>query len=49
MNTNKKNYVNGCSEVDWFKQVPAGLFIPSMAVGAIVGRIVGVGMEQLAL
>ena len=30
-------------------QVPAGLFIPSMAIGAIVGRIVGVGMEQLAL
>eukprot|EP00794_Sanderia_malayensis_P007396 gene7396-8216_t len=28
-------------------KVPAGLFIPSLAVGACVGRIVGVGMEQL--
>ncbi|XP_053230258.1 H(+)/Cl(-) exchange transporter 5-like isoform X1 [Podarcis raffonei] len=30
-------------------KVPSGLFIPSMAVGAIVGRLLGVGMEQLAL
>ncbi|XP_064607560.1 H(+)/Cl(-) exchange transporter 4-like isoform X2 [Liolophura sinensis] len=30
-------------------KVPAGLFIPSMAVGAIMGRIIGVGMEQLVL
>ncbi|KAJ8007855.1 hypothetical protein DPEC_G00098520 [Dallia pectoralis] len=30
-------------------KVPAGLFIPSMAVGAIAGRLLGVGMEQLAL
>ena len=29
-------------------QVPAGLFIPSMAVGAITGRMIGVGMDQLA-
>ncbi|KAH0630746.1 hypothetical protein JD844_003929 [Phrynosoma platyrhinos] len=29
-------------------QVPSGLFIPSMAVGAITGRLLGVGMEQLA-
>lgn len=29
-------------------QVPAGLFIPSMAVGAICGRMIGIGMEQLA-
>jgi len=28
-------------------KVPAGLFIPNMAVGAIMGRIVGVAMEQL--
>uniref|UniRef100_H3C9G8 Uncharacterized protein n=1 Tax=Tetraodon nigroviridis TaxID=99883 RepID=H3C9G8_TETNG len=28
--------------------VPSGLFIPSMAVGAIAGRLLGVGMEQLA-
>ena len=28
-------------------QAPAGLFIPSLAMGAIVGRIVGIGMEQL--
>ncbi|CAG0894404.1 unnamed protein product [Cyprideis torosa] len=30
-------------------KVPAGLFIPSLAMGAIIGRIVGVGMEQLAV
>ena len=30
-------------------KVPAGLFIPSMAVGAIVGRMVGIGMEQLVV
>lgn len=29
-------------------QVPAGLFIPSMAIGAIAGRIVGIAVEQLA-
>ncbi|KAJ8266029.1 hypothetical protein GJAV_G00125110 [Gymnothorax javanicus] len=29
-------------------KVPAGLFIPSMAVGAIAGRLLGVAMEQLA-
>lgn len=29
-------------------QVPSGLFIPSMAVGAIAGRLLGVGMEQLS-
>lgn len=29
-------------------QVPSGLFIPSMAVGAIAGRLLGVAMEQLA-
>jgi len=27
-------------------KVPAGLFIPSLCMGAIVGRIVGIGMEQ---
>lgn len=31
-----------------FLQVPSGLFIPSMAVGAIAGRLLGIGMEQLA-
>lgn len=30
-------------------KVPAGLFIPSMAVGAIMGRIVGIGVQQLVL
>jgi chloride channel 3/4/5 len=30
-------------------KVPAGLFIPSLCMGAIVGRMVGIGMEQLAL
>ncbi|KAL8562214.1 H(+)/Cl(-) exchange transporter 3 [Nucella lapillus] len=30
-------------------KIPAGLFIPSMAVGAITGRIIGIGMEQLVL
>lgn len=29
-------------------KVPAGLFIPSMAMGAIMGRIVGIIMEQIA-
>uniref|UniRef100_A0A3B3X6N9 Chloride channel protein n=1 Tax=Poecilia mexicana TaxID=48701 RepID=A0A3B3X6N9_9TELE len=29
-------------------KVPSGLFIPSMAIGAIAGRIVGIAMEQLA-
>uniref|UniRef100_A0ABD2X7I0 Chloride channel protein n=1 Tax=Trichogramma kaykai TaxID=54128 RepID=A0ABD2X7I0_9HYME len=29
-------------------KVPCGLFIPSLCLGAIVGRIVGIGMEQLA-
>lgn len=31
-----------------FPQVPSGLFIPSMAVGAIAGRLLGVAVEQLA-
>ncbi|BFZ24566.1 hypothetical protein BsWGS_27604 [Bradybaena similaris] len=30
-------------------KVPAGLFIPSMAVGSIVGRLIGVGFEQLVV
>ncbi|KAI7694908.1 H(+)/Cl(-) exchange transporter 3 [Sarcoptes scabiei] len=29
-------------------KVPAGLFIPSLAMGAIIGRIVGIAMEQIA-
>ncbi|XP_037677994.1 H(+)/Cl(-) exchange transporter 4 isoform X4 [Choloepus didactylus] len=29
-------------------KIPSGLFIPSMAVGAMAGRMVGVGVEQLA-
>ena len=29
-------------------QGPSGLFIPSMAIGAIAGRIVGIAVEQLA-
>jgi chloride channel 3/4/5 len=29
-------------------KVPAGLFIPSMAIGAIAGRLLGIGVEQLA-
>uniref|UniRef100_A0A646QE68 Chloride channel protein n=1 Tax=Hemiscolopendra marginata TaxID=943146 RepID=A0A646QE68_9MYRI len=29
-------------------KVPAGLFIPSLAIGAIIGRVMGIGMEQLA-
>ncbi len=28
-------------------QVPAGLLIPSLAVGAIAGRVVGIGMEHI--
>ncbi|CAH1797441.1 unnamed protein product [Owenia fusiformis] len=30
-------------------KVPAGLFIPSMAVGAIAGRMIGIGVEQLVV
>lgn len=30
-------------------KVPCGLFIPSMAVGAIMGRLVGIGVEQLVV
>jgi chloride channel 3/4/5 len=29
-------------------KVPAGLYIPSLCMGAIVGRIVGISMEQWA-
>ncbi|XP_030372678.1 H(+)/Cl(-) exchange transporter 5 [Scaptodrosophila lebanonensis] len=29
-------------------KVPAGLFIPSLLLGAIMGRIVGIGVEQMA-
>lgn len=29
-------------------KVPAGLFIPSMAIGACMGRVLGIGLEQLA-
>lgn len=29
-------------------KVPAGLFIPSMAMGAIMGRVIGIAMEQIA-
>lgn len=29
-------------------KVPCGLFIPSLLLGAIMGRIVGIGVEQLA-
>ncbi|XP_019726965.1 H(+)/Cl(-) exchange transporter 5-like isoform X1 [Hippocampus comes] len=29
-------------------KVPSGVFIPSMVVGAIAGRLLGVGMKQLA-
>ncbi|XP_076362713.1 H(+)/Cl(-) exchange transporter 5-like isoform X2 [Tachypleus tridentatus] len=29
-------------------KVPTGLFIPSLVMGAIMGRMVGIGMEQLA-
>ncbi|CAK9302022.1 unnamed protein product [Gordionus sp. m RMFG-2023] len=30
-------------------KIPAGLFIPSLAIGACAGRIFGIGMEQLVL
>ncbi|KAK3607649.1 hypothetical protein CHS0354_010706 [Potamilus streckersoni] len=30
-------------------KVPAGLFIPSLAIGATLGRIVGIGVEQLVV
>ncbi len=28
-------------------KVPSGLFVPSMAMGAIAGRIVGISMEGI--
>ncbi|CAG00865.1 unnamed protein product, partial [Tetraodon nigroviridis] len=34
--------------VSFAPQIPSGLFIPSMAVGAIAGRIVGITVEQMA-
>ena len=27
-------------------KVPAGIFIPSLCMGAIIGRMVGIGVEQ---
>ena len=30
------------------QQVPAGLFIPTMFVGACMGRVLGIAVEQLA-
>ena len=30
-------------------KVPAGLFVPSLAMGAIVGRTIGIIVENLAL
>ncbi len=30
-------------------KVPCGLFVPSLTIGAITGRLVGVGMEILSL
>ena len=38
-----------CNTYNLCFQVPAGLFIPSMAIGACMGRVLGIGMEQLAL
>lgn len=29
-------------------KIPCGLFIPSLCLGSITGRIVGIGMQQLA-
>lgn len=29
-------------------KIPAGLFIPSLTMGAIIGRIVGIIMEQIS-
>ena len=30
------------------QQVPAGLFIPTMFFGACMGRVLGIGIEQLS-
>lgn len=30
-------------------KIPCGLFIPSMAVGAIMGRMIGIGVEQIVV
>lgn len=32
----------------WLVQIPCGLFIPSLCLGGIVGRIVGIFVQQLA-
>lgn len=41
-------FLSRCSCVYFSFQIPSGLFIPSMAVGAMAGRMVGIGVEQLA-
>ena len=41
-------YIVSVLLLSFVSQVPAGLFIPSMFVGACMGRVVGIGMEQLA-
>lgn len=30
-------------------KVPCGLFVPSLTIGAIAGRLIGVGMEILSM
>ncbi|KAI3388504.1 hypothetical protein SNEBB_000297 [Seison nebaliae] len=30
-------------------KLPAGLFIPSMSIGAILGRVIGIGVEQMTV
>jgi len=42
------SFLSRCSCVYVLFKIPSGLFIPSMAVGAIAGRMVGIGVEQLA-
>lgn len=42
------SFLSRCSCVYISFQIPSGLFIPSMAVGAMAGRMVGIGVEQLA-
>ena len=46
--TGRKVHIVPVLLISFVPQVPAGLFIPSMFVGACMGRVVGIGMEQLA-
>ena len=46
---NEGKSIDKLKNVILFVQIPAGLFIPSMFVGACLGRVIGIGMEQIAV